>query len=82
MNSKNRLWFLRDKRAHGVWLVLVIGWAIFTGLYDIIVCGSYVIFSLGSDSFKNNWEYSFFQILGSFDKRFYLLLILLLSLLL
>jgi len=29
MNSKNRLWFLRDKRAHGVWLVLVLGWAIF-----------------------------------------------------
>jgi hypothetical protein len=30
----------------------------------------YVIFSFGSNSFKSNWEYGFFEILGIFDNRF------------
>jgi hypothetical protein len=29
MNKENRLWLLKDKRTQGVWLVLVLGWAIF-----------------------------------------------------
>ena len=48
MNSKNRLWFLRDKRTHGVWLVLVLGWAIFRAV---------AINKFFSDHKVNSWGY-------------------------